>query len=265
MEEKKQPTLEQVITWAKEAGRIAREGFLMAHEIGYKSATDVVTEIDHQCEKYILDAIRADFPDHAILAEESGAVNSGGTSTDCWYVDPLDGTINYSHQLPIYVISIGYQHDGDLKLGVVYDPARDECFTAERGKGAHLNGKPIHASEVDELEKSLLSTSFSQHNPEHFARNMRNFEYLARSTQGVRRLGCAAVEMCYVACGRTDAYWELKINAWDIAAGGLICEEAGASVTDIEGKPDYFKPPYPVLSCAPGIRNQLVDLFEKLK
>ena len=157
-----QPSLEQVIQWAKAAGNIAREGFLQEHNVGYKGATDLVTEIDHACEKLILDAIRSNFPAHSILAEESGALNSG--SPDCWYVDPLDGTINYAHQIPIYVISIAYQHAGKLQLGVVYDPSRDECFAAERGRGAWLNGEKLSVSGVTDLQKSLLATGFPYHN-----------------------------------------------------------------------------------------------------
>lgn len=252
-----QPSLEQVIGWAKAAGKIARDAFLAEHQVGYKGATDVVTEVDHQCEALILASIREAFPSHSILAEESGALNSG--NADCWYIDPLDGTVNYAHRIPIYVISIAFALQGQLQLSVVYDPSRDECFAAERGKGAWLNGVRMTASSCNDLQKALLSTGFPYHSLEKFNDNLRIFGALTRTTQGVRRLGCAALEVCYVACGRTDGYWEQEINAWDIAAGALIVEEAGGVVTDLQGQPDYFKPPYALLATAPGIHSQILE------
>lgn len=257
-----QPSLEQVILWAKHAGDIAREGFHKEHQVGYKGETDLVTEIDHACEKYLLDSIRSAFPSHSILTEESGALNSG--NADCWYIDPLDGTINYAHRIPIYVISVAWQHAGQLQIGVVYDPSRDECYSAERGKGAWLNGERMSASSCGDLQKALLSTGFPYHSLDKFATNLRNFGYLTRVTQGVRRFGCAALEMCYVACGRTDGYWEQEINAWDIAAGALIVEEAGGKVTDLHGQPDYFKPPYALLASAPGIHSRLLEHLREI-
>jgi myo-inositol-1(or 4)-monophosphatase len=256
-----QPTLQQVISWAKAAGEIARAGFHQPHELGFKGATDVVTEIDHACEKLILGEIRSNFPSHSILAEESGSLNSG--SEHCWYVDPLDGTINYAHRIPLYAISIAYARAGKVQLGVVYDPTRDECFSAERGKGAWLNGESLQVSDCSDLHHALLATGFPYHNQEKFRNNLRIFGELTRGTQGVRRLGCAALEVCYIACGRMDGYWEQEINAWDIAAGTLIAEEAGASVTDIFGGPDYFKPPYAVLAAAPGIHAALLEALKE--
>lgn len=253
------PTLEQVIDWAKQAGKIALDGFNAAHTIGFKSATDVVTEVDHACEKLLLDAIRSKFPTHSILTEETGSVN--GDPAHCWFIDPLDGTINYSHRLPLYAVSIAYLENGRLMLGVVYDPASNECFSAERGKGAWLNGDPIRVSECAELRKSLLATGFPHHHPGKFAHNLKIFGELTSSTQGVRRLGSAALDICYTACGRIDGYWEQEINAWDIAAGALIVEEAGGIVTTLLGDPDYFKPPYAVVAAAPGIHQELLERF----
>lgn len=263
MEKIQQPTMDQVVTWAKHAGAIASGRFLKDHDVGYKGATDLVTEVDHLCEDYLVGEILDAFPSHSILAEESGQLNSG--SSERWHIDPLDGTINYAHRIPLYVISLAYERDGKMQMGVVYDPSHDECFTAERGKGAWLNEEPIHPSIVTDLEKSLHSTAFSRRDRELFDRNMRYHNYITRKTQGVRRMGCAALETCYVACGRIDAYWVQRINAWDIAAATLIVEEAGGIVTTPDGDPDYFKPPYAVLASAPGIHRQLLDLFKSLR
>jgi myo-inositol-1(or 4)-monophosphatase len=263
MVKKEQPSLDLVESWAKHAGSIARDRFLKEHDLGFKGATDLVTEVDHQCEDYLVKQILNAFPSHSILTEESGKLNSG--STERWYIDPLDGTINYAHRIPLYVISIAYESEGKLQLGVVYDPSRDECFTAERGRGAWLNKEPIRPSGVTDLEKSLHATAFARRDDELFDRNMRYYNHLTRATQGVRRMGCAALEACYVACGRVDAYWEQQINAWDVAAAALIVQEAGGIVTTPEGDPDYFKPPYAILASAPGIHRQLLDLFKSLR
>lgn len=257
-----QPTLDQVIAWAKHTGEIAREGFHGDHEIAFKGRTDLVTEVDFVCEKYLVDAIRAAYPAHAILTEEAGAVN--GSRTDRWYIDPLDGTVNYSRGIPFYAVSIAYEANGKLQLGVVYDPTHDECFAAQRGRGAWLNNEPLRVSAVDDVEKTLHTTAFARQDTGKFERNLRNFAHLSRYSLGVRRMGCAALELCYVACGRVDAYWEQGINAWDIAAAALIVREAGGSVTTPAGDPDYFKPPHAVLAAAPGIHSKLVDLFASL-
>lgn len=263
MTDTNQPTLDQVIEWAKHAGTIAREGFHGDHDVAFKGSTDLVTEVDFQCEEYLVDSIRTAFPTHSILTEEAGAVN--GENTDRWYIDPLDGTVNYSRRIPFYVVSIAWESNGKLQLGVVYDPTHDECFAAERGKGAWLNGAPLQVTPASDLEKTLHTTAFARHNDDKFERNLRNFAHLSRYSLGVRRMGCAALELCYVACGRVDAYWEQGINAWDIAAAALIVEEAGGVVTTPEGNPDYFKPPHTVLAAAPGIHSQLVALFGQLK
>ena len=256
-----QPQLQEVIDWAKAAGKIALDGFLKDHDLGFKGATDVVTEIDYQCEKLLMDSILSAFPQHAILTEEAGAI--GANASDRWYIDPLDGTVNYSHRIPMYAVSVAYESGGGLQLGVVYDPSRDECFAAERGKGAWLNGQPIHVSNCAALEKSLLCTGFPYRSMDKFNRNLKIFDHLTRHSQGVRRFGCAALEVCYVADGRLDGYWEQEINAWDIAAGTLIVQEAGGVVTDLEGNPDFFKPPYAVLGSAPGIHALLLEQIRR--
>jgi myo-inositol-1(or 4)-monophosphatase len=256
------PTLTQVTEWARQAGAIAREGFFSEHDIAFKGRTDLVTEVDFQCEKYLVDSIRAAFPSHSILTEEAGAVN--GSRGNRWYIDPLDGTVNYSRRIPFYVISIAFETEGRLQLGVVYDPTHDECFTAERGKGAWLNGEPLRVNAVSNIEKTLHATAFARQDADKFERNLRNFAHLSRYSLGVRRMGCAALEMCYVACNRVDAYWEQGINAWDIAAAALIVEEAGGVVTTPEGDADYFKMPHAVLAAVPDVHGKLVELFGSL-
>lgn len=255
----REPTLEQVIQWAKEAGAIAREGFYKEHAIQMKGTLDLATEIDHACEKALMDHIRKEFPDHAIIAEESGRTNDN--PDHCWYIDPLDGTLNYSHRLPVYAVSIAYAQHGKLTLGVVYDPSRDEYFSAESGKGAWLNGAPIHVSGVDALQKALLATGLSATNEEKLDRNLGAIRHMNLHSQGVRRFGSVAISLCYVACGRLDGHWDLNSTAWDIAAGALIIEEAGGVITTISGEHGYFKPPYGFIASTPDIHQEMLSVL----
>jgi len=255
------PTLQQVILWAKEAGAIARGAFEKEHTIHMKGKLDLATEVDHACEKLLMDHIRAEFPTHAIITEETGAVR--GDPDHCWYIDPLDGTLNYNHKLPIYAISIAYAHKRRLQLGVVYDPSRDECFSAERSQGAHLNAQPIHVSSITSLQQSLLTTGLPAHNQANLDRNLSLIRQLTLSSQGVRRLGSIAIALCYTACGRTDAHWDLGSTPWDLAASALIVEEAGGIITSLSGSPDYFIPPYAFIASGPGLHSSLIDLLKK--
>ncbi len=263
MQENNQPTLAQVIAWAKAAGQIVREKFYDEHTIGYKGAVDVVTEADKASEEYLLEQIRNSFPQHAIITEESGEL--AGDKSNCWYIDPLDGTINYAHRLPIYCVSVAYTHEGKLQLGVVYDPTSGECFSAERGKGAFLNDKRISVSQTPELIQCLLVTGFpyDRESPS-YKRGQRLFTHMTTVTQGVRRLGSAALDLCYVACGRMDAYFELSIHSWDIAAAALITQEAGGTVTDIHGNPDYMTPPYALIGSNPLVYQQLLTEIKNI-
>jgi myo-inositol-1(or 4)-monophosphatase len=251
------PTLSDLERLAREAGAILREGYSKEHQISYKGVIDLVTEIDHASEAFLLKEINAHFPDSHIIAEESGETK--GANGGIWYIDPLDGTVNYSHHIPVFCVSIAYAFDNVVTLGAVYDPLRDEMFTAERGKGALLNGKQLHASKTTELQKSLLVTGFPYDTWNTKQDNFRNFEKLAKLTQGVRRLGSAALDTAYVAAGRFDAFWEFTLKPWDIAAAGLIAEEAGARVTAIDGKSDYISAPQSVLAAAPGIYEQMME------
>jgi myo-inositol-1(or 4)-monophosphatase len=251
------PTLSDIERLARGAGVILRDGYNKEHQVSYKGVIDLVTEIDHASEAFLIKEIQSRFPDSHIVAEESGETQ--GSNEGIWYIDPLDGTVNYAHHIPLFCVSIAFAYDGNVKLGAVYDPLRDEMFTAERGKGAFLNGKPIHASATTELQKSLLVTGFPYDTWNTEKDNFKNFEKLAKTTQGVRRLGSAALDGCYVAAGRFDGFWELTLKPWDIAAAGLIAEEAGARVTATDGTADYISAPQSILAAAPGIHEKLLE------
>jgi myo-inositol-1(or 4)-monophosphatase len=251
-----QPTLSYLENLARNSGEILRAGYNKEHQVGYKGAIDLVTEVDHQSEAYLLGEVRRDFADHRIFSEESGVIH--GDDEHVWYIDPLDGTVNYAHHVPIFCVSIGYAYQGRLTLGAVYDPLREELFLAERGKGAYLNGQRMSVSSVTELQRSLLVTGFPYDTWHSAQNNFDNFVKFARLTQGVRRLGSAALDLCYVAAGRFDGFWELALKPWDVAAGALICEEAGAVVTNIRGEMDFISAPQSVLATAPGIHPKML-------
>ena len=224
-------TLEKALI---EAGAILKRAIERPITIQYKSPVSLVTEIDKKAERVIIDIIHRKFPHHSILAEESAPQ---GHSSSKWIIDPLDGTTNFAHHFPAACVSIGFEEDGIIKVGGIWNPFRGEWFWAERGKGASLNGKKIHVSKAKSLKESLLVTGFPYDRRER-ARYYLNFmEAFMMKTQGIRRLGSAALDLCYVACGRFDGYWEFKLNAWDQAAGALIAQEAGAQLSDFQGKP----------------------------
>jgi myo-inositol-1(or 4)-monophosphatase len=254
------PTLADIERLARAAGAILRAGYNQEHEVNYKGVIDLVTEVDHASEAYLLNEIRTHFPGGQIFAEESGMTQ--GSNEEVWYIDPLDGTVNYAHHVPIFCVSIGYASRGTLSLAAVYDPMLDEMYSAERGQGAFLNGGKIHASGTTELQKSLLVTGFPYDTWNTPRNNFDNFIKFAKLSQGVRRLGSAAIDLCYVAAGRFDGFWELSLKPWDVAAGGLIAAEAGARVTTIDGKPDFISPPQSILATTPGIHQQMLDKFE---
>ncbi len=251
-----QPTLAELERLAREAGAILRAGYDTEHQVNYKGVIDLVTEVDHQSEAFLLGQVQRNFPDHHIVAEESGIIQ--GNVEDIWYIDPLDGTVNYAHHIPIFCVSIAYASQGALKLGAIYDPMRDEMFLAERGKGATLNGKTLRVSSTTELQKSLLVTGFPYDAWDTPQDNFANFVRLGKLTQGVRRFGSAALDLCYVAAGRFDGFWEMSLKPWDVAAGGLICEEAGANITNVSGTGDYISPPQSVIASTPGIHAQIL-------
>jgi myo-inositol-1(or 4)-monophosphatase len=252
-----QPTLQDIENMARAAGGILRGGYSTEHQVSYKGLIDLVTEMDHRSEQYLLGEIQSRFPGSHIVTEESGVIE--GNRQALWYIDPLDGTVNYAHNIPIFSVCLAYAINGIVSLAAVYDPMRDEMFSAERGKGAQLNGRAIRPSSTSDLQHSLLVTGFpytAWNTPQD---NFDNFVRLGRMTQGVRRLGSAALDAAYVAVGRFDGFWELSLKAWDIAAGGLIAEEAGARVTNIDGKPDYISTPQSVVCATPGIHQELLS------
>jgi len=255
------PTLLELTTLARQAGDILRTHFGQHLHVDHKGVIDLVSDADRHSEQFLLSYIHQHFPAHRLVAEESGEL--AGTGDRVWYIDPLDGTINYVHGLPIYSVSIAYAEQGNLLLGAVYDPMRDECFTAEFGQGAWLNGQSIHPSPTSDLNHALLVTGFPydiRTNPEN---NLDHYTYFALHSQGVRRLGSAALDLCYVACGRFDSFWELRLNAWDVAAGGLIAREAGAMVTNLAGQDDFISPPQSVLAANPHIHPLMLGALKR--
>ena len=227
--------LSAAIEAAKEAGAAIRAEFERPKKISYKGEVDLVTESDKHSEAIIVSRLRAGFPGHAIVAEE-GSRGAAAGAKYCWHVDPLDGTTNFAHSYPCFAVSIGLLEDGMPIAGVVLNPIANELFTAVRGEGAHLNGNRISVSPVEKLATSLVATGF----PTHQRANNRNIYYYWEFTMrshGVRRDGSAALDLCSVACGRFEGFWEFGLNSWDTAAGTLIVQEAGGTVTDLEGAP----------------------------
>ncbi|MBS1242800.1 MAG: inositol monophosphatase [Nitrospirae bacterium] len=215
------------------AGNLLKDNVHAKRDISYKGEINLVTEMDRLSEKIIVGAILGAFPGHGILAEEGARVESA--SGFLWVIDPLDGTTNYAHGYPSFSVSIGLERDGETVLGVVYDPMRDELFSAVRGAGALRNGQPIAVSQNDVLIKSLLATGFPYDRTVSRENNLNFFNALIMASQEVRRSGSASLDLCSVAAGRLDGYWELKLQPWDVAAGSLIVREAGGKVSDFTG------------------------------
>jgi myo-inositol-1(or 4)-monophosphatase len=217
---------------AREAGALLMEFFRQSVKVEYKGEVDLVTVADRKSEALILQGLRARWPSHDILGEEGGLHDQG--SEYRWYVDPLDGTTNFAHGFPVFCISLALEHRGQRIAGVIYDPTRDELFAAERGGGAFLNGERMHVSATASLAESLVATGFPSHK-RHKNPNIHFYHQITLRTHGVRRAGSAALDLCYVACGRFDAFWEFNLNPWDTAAGVLLVEEAGGVVSDLQG------------------------------
>jgi len=256
------PTLAFVKSIAAQAGDIV-QNFAGDLKIEHKSRTDLVTQADHQSEQFLINAIQATFPDHAIIAEESGEWE--GAAEHQWFIDPLDGTLNYAHGVPIYCLSIGYAYQGVMTLGVVYDPTRGEFFCAERGRGATLNGKPLHVSEFTELIDGMLATGFPKAAEDSRNNNLANFIRFTQVAQSVRRIGSAALTIAYVAAGRLEGFWEVSIWPWDIAAGALIVEEAGGRVTNAYGDPDYMQKPISFVCANPAIHPKMLAVLAEVR
>lgn len=226
---------------ARKAGDIMNEYRTREFSIEQKGEIDLVTEVDVLCEKAIVSMIHETFPDHGVLAEEGGAEADG--SRYKWIIDPIDGTTNYAHGFPVYCSSIALEADGHVVAGVVYDPTRDEMFSAIKGGGATLNDDPIEVSKTSELIRALLATGFPYQIKTTDRNNIKEFTDFAMSAQAIRRPGAAALDLCYVACGRLDGFWEFHLKPWDTAAGALMITEAGGRVSMIKGEPlDIYQP-----------------------
>jgi myo-inositol-1(or 4)-monophosphatase len=254
------PALSDLESLARAAGKILHDGYEKDHDVQLKGVIDLVTEIDHRSEKFLLGEIASHWPESRFVAEESGESGHGDL---IWYIDPLDGTVNYAHGVPIFCVSIACAWDGATRLAAVYDPLRDEMFAAERGRGAHLNARLLQVTRVAELRQTLLVTGFPYNTWTAKVNNLEFFGRFARQTQGVRRLGSAALDLCYVAAGRFDGYWELSLQPWDVAAAGLIAEEAGARVTNLQGEADYLSPPQSVLAAAPTLHEKMLEVLNQ--
>lgn len=248
------------IETARDAGQILLEKFGRV-TVTKKADIDLVTEADLASEAMIIERIKSYYPKHSILAEEAGeAVVIGGDNTWKWIIDPLDGTTNYAHGYPCFAVTIALEHDGEIVIGVTYDPTRNELFAAEKGQGATLNGKPIRVSATEELGNSLICTGFPYDfkRKDDFARHLNQF---LLNSRGVRRDGSAAIDLAYVACGRFDGFWEEGLNPWDLAAGKLLIEETGGWVTNYDGSAfSIYKPPI----CASNgkIHNEMLAILD---
>ena len=249
------------IETAQQAGHVLMEKFGRLTQVTKKGDINLVTEADLASEHLIIERIKSYYPKHSILAEESGdAVTVGGDSTWKWIIDPLDGTTNYAHGYPCFCVTLALEHDGEVVIGVTYDPTRDELFSAERGRGATLNGKPVRVSATVRLSEALIVTGFPYDfkQKKDFARHLTDFLYHSR---GVRRDGSAAIDMAYVACGRFDGFWEEGLNPWDVAAGMLLIEEAGGVVTYYDGsKFSIYRPP--ICASNGAIHSQMLEVLQ---
>ena len=233
-----------MIDVAIRAARAGAEALRTFHEnlrkdqVALKGPNDFVTEADRESERRVIQVLRSAYPDHAILSEEGGADEKGAYQ---WIIDPLDGTTNFVYGIPFFSVSVGLFVDDRPVLGVVYDPLREELFAAEQGKGATLNGKSIRVSGCIRIEDALLSTGFPFKQIQSADAYLSSFSALLRRSRGIRRCGSAALDLCYVAAGRADGFWEWGLSPWDTSAGAVIVSEAGGSITDFQGKGSYMR------------------------
>ncbi|MGA2526771.1 MAG: inositol monophosphatase family protein [Smithellaceae bacterium] len=244
---------------ARRAGALLKEKFSQEHEIHYKGEINLVTEADKFSEDLIVTAISRNFPDHGILSEESPAIVGAGKMR--WIIDPLDGTTNYAHGYPVFCVSIALEKDEIIILGVIYDPMREEMFIAVRSEGAYLNGKKLSVSPTHDISRSLLATGFPYDIRNSKENNLGYFNSMAKEAQAIRRAGAAALDIAYVAAGRFDGFWELKLMPWDMAAGLLMVEEAGGAVSDLFGGNWNISSPN-VLASNGLIQEQMIKIFK---
>ena len=247
---------------ARGAGAILKEYYGRRHEIRFKGEINLVTDVDRRSEAYLMERIRTAFPDHGILSEESREIPS--SSPYRWIIDPLDGTTNYAHDYPCFCVSVALERGGDLLAGAVYDPMLGESYTAGAGSGAFRNGEGISVSATQDLRRSLLATGFAYDVHSAADDNFDYFREFVFAGQAIRRDGSAALDLCYLACGRFDGFWELKLKPWDTAAGLLILREAGGLATRLDGSPyDIHQPE--ILASNGKIHEQMRKVVEKAR
>jgi myo-inositol-1(or 4)-monophosphatase len=249
--------LERAVDIARESGALLANYFERRIAYELKGEFDLVTEADRAAERLIVERLRSHFPAHGIVAEEGGGHESA--SDFRWYVDPLDGTTNFAHGYPTFNTTLALEQAGEMIAGVIFDPIRQELFSAERGAGAYLNNRRIHVSSARRLEDSLVCTGFPSRK-RHLNVNVHFYHQLGMATHGVRRSGSAAIDLAYVACGRLEAFWEFGLNPWDMAAGRLLAEEAGGRVTDMHGRPHSFHSPHLLVSNG-HVHEQMIAIF----
>lgn len=245
---------------ARESGMLLKRRLNDLHTIVFKGEIDIVTEADRLSEDMILSAIRNRFPRHDVLSEESSSPETG--SEFRWIVDPLDGTTNYAHGYPVFCVSIALERQGVVTLGVVYNPMLDEMFVAEKEKGAYLNGARLSVSGTPVLSHGLLATGFPYDIRKDRNNNINYFTVMARKVRAIRRAGSAALDLAYVAAGRFDGFWELKLMPWDTAAGCLLVREAGGAVTDLFGAPHHLDSPH-ILASNGALHQAMITVFEE--
>jgi len=257
------PMLNIAVKAARRAGTIINRAAqdIDALTVSTKRHNDFVTEVDHAAEQAVIQILLKAFPDHAILAEESGAQ---GKSDFVWIIDPLDGTTNFIHGFPQYCVSIGLQHKGAMTQAVVYDPGRNELFTATRGHGAYLNDRRMRVSKRTQLEDSLIGTGFPFRDFKHMSEYIAILRKMMAQTVGVRRAGAAALDLAYVAAGRLDGFWEIGLAPWDMAAGSLLIQESGGLVSDFDGDNGYLDSGR-IVAGAPKLFRQLLQIVSAHK
>lgn len=253
------PYKQVAIGAAYKAAEILQSRFGNISRVHKKDAVEIVTEADTESENEIISAIRAKFPEHSILSEESGLKDGSGEFR--WVIDPLDGTVNFAHQVPIFCISIALTYRDDIVLGIVLNPVDGQLYTALHGQGAHLNGRPIRVSAITAVSESLLVTGFPYHIRKVFEPIMTRYGNCLKASQAVRRLGSAALDICYVACGRFEGFWEQYLKSWDTAAAALIAAEAGATVTTFSNQP-YKLEDQEILVTNGHIQDEMIALLE---
>jgi myo-inositol-1(or 4)-monophosphatase len=252
------PMLNIAVKAARRAGSLINRALLEGGlEIRAKKRNDFVTQVDRAAEQAIIDVIRRAYPEHSFVAEESGA-SAGARPEFQWVIDPLDGTTNYIHGFPQYCVSIALEHKGVLTQAVVYDPAKNELFTASRGRGAYLDDRRMRASKCAQLADALVGTGFPFKELARIDLYMRQLRTLMGACAGVRRAGAAALDLAYVAAGRLDAFWEMGLSRWDMAAGALLIQEAGGLVSDLDGKAGFLDSG-DIAAATPKVLPQLLD------